>query len=94
MPHLDKATQLNPDFGIAYFNLGNAHMNQNNLDKAHEAYNIALEKSVDFVSLHWSLYKIYSLQGSKPKAKHELEIILQIDPENLEAQKRIKELSR
>ena len=69
-------------------------MNQNNLDKAHEAYSIALEKGVDFLSLHWSLHKIYSLQGSKFKAKNELEVILQIDPENLEAQKKIKELSR
>ena len=94
LPHLDKATQLNPDFGIAYFNLGNAHMNQNNLDKAHEAYSRALEKGVDFVSLHWSMHKIYSLQGSKSKAKNELEIILQIDPKNLEVQKKIKELSR
>ena len=94
VPHLEKAIRLNPEFGIAYFNLGNAHINQDNLDEAQKAYDMAVKKGVDFLSLHWSLHKIYSRQGKRSEAKRELEIILQIEPENPEAQKKLEELSR
>ena len=94
VPYLEKAIRLDPEFGIAYFNLGNAHINQGNLDEAQKAYDMAVEKGVDFLSLHWSLHKIHSRQGKKSEAKRELEIILQIEPENLEAQKKLEELSR
>ena len=94
VPHLEKAIQLDPEFAIAYFNLGNAYINQNNLSKAQEAYDTAVEKGINFLSLHWNLHDIHTRQGKKSKAKQELEIILQIDPENLAAQKKLEELSR
>ena len=92
--HIEKAIQLDPEFAIAYFNLGNAHINQGNLDEAREAYNKAVEKGIDFLPLHWSLHKIHTRQGKKAAAKQELKIILQIDPENLDAQKKLEELAR
>ena len=94
VPHLEKAIQLDPGFGIAYFNLGNAHVNLDNLDEARKAYDMAVEKGIDFLSLHWNLHKIHSRQGRSVDAKRELEIILQIDPQNPDAQKKFKELSR
>jgi tetratricopeptide (TPR) repeat protein len=94
VPHLEKAIQLDPGFGIAYFNLGNAHINLDNLDEARKAYDMAVEKGIDFLSLHWNLHKIHSRQGRSVDAKRELEIILQIDPQNPDAQKKLKELSR
>jgi tetratricopeptide (TPR) repeat protein len=94
IPHLKKAIQLDPEFGIAYFNLGNAHINQGNPDEALKAYNQAISKGINFLSLHWNLYNVYSNQGEKLKAKRELEIILQIEPENLEAKKKMEQLPR
>ncbi len=94
VPHLKKAIQLDPEFGIAYFNLGNAYIKQDNLDEAREAYDTAVGKGIDFLSLHWNLHKIHSRQGRSLDAKRELEIILQIDPQSLDAQKKLKELPR
>ena len=92
VPHLKKAIHLDPEFGIAYFNLGNAYINQSKLDEARKAYGLAVEKGIDFLSLHWNLHKIHIRQGKNSEAKKELKIILQIDPENLDAQKKLKEL--
>ena len=94
VPHLKKAIHLDPDFGIAYFNLGNAHINQNNLNEAREAYDIAVKKGINFLSLHWKLYDIHIHQGNMLEAKQELRIILGVDPENLDAQKKLEKLSK
>ena len=94
IPHLKKAIQLDPEFGIAYFNLGNAHINQGNLDEARKAYSQALSKGINFLSLHWNLHDVYTRQGEKLKAKRELEIILEIEPENLKAKKKMEKFSR
>ena len=90
IPHLEKAIQLDPEFGVAYFNLGNAYINQGNLVKARNAYDLAVKSGVNFLSMHWKLYDIYIRQEKRLEAKRELEIILQIEPENLEAKKKMK----
>jgi len=89
--HLEKAIQLDPEFGIAYFNLGNAYINQSNLVEARKAYDLAVRNGVNFLSMHWKLYDIYIRQEKRLEAKRELAIILQIEPENLEAKKKMKE---
>jgi len=94
IPHLEKAIQLDPEFGVAYFNLGNAHINQGSLIEARKAYDLAVSNGVNFLSMHWKLYDIYIRQEKRFKAKQELEIILQIEPENLEAKKKMKEFLR
>ena len=90
IPHLEKAIQLDPEFGVAYFNLGNAYINQGNLVEARKAYDLAVRNGVNFLSMHWKLYEIYIRQEKRLEAKRELEIILQIEPENLEAKKKMK----
>ncbi|MDP6736791.1 MAG: tetratricopeptide repeat protein, partial [Nitrospinaceae bacterium] len=90
----EKALNLDPKFGLAYFNLGNTHMALDHLDEAREAYEKSVENGIDFLSLHWNLYKIYHRQEKRQEAIKELNIILQIDPLNLDAQKKLKELAR
>ena len=92
--HLEKALSLDPKFGIAYFNLGNTHMALNHLDEAREAYDRSVENGIDFLSLHWNLYEIHHRQQKNQEAIKQLNIILQIDPLNLVAQKKLKELAR
>ena len=89
IPHLKKAIRLDPEFGVTYFNLGNAYLNQGNLDEAQKAYDLAVSYGVNFLSMHWKLYDIYIRQEKRLEAKQELETILQIDPENMEAKKKM-----
>ena len=77
---------------MAYFNLGNAQFGVGNLDEAEKAFNTAIAKGVDFLSLHWKLHEIYLKKGQRSQAIDQLEIILQIDPEYPEAQKKLQEL--
>jgi hypothetical protein len=39
--------------------------------------------------MHWKLYDIYIRQEKRLEAKQELETILQIEPENMEAKKKM-----
>jgi len=92
LPHLKKALSLDPEFAVAYFNLGNAYFAVGNLDEAETAFNNAVEKGVDFLSLHWKLHEIHLKKGNRNQAIDELKLILQIDPQHPEAQKKLKEL--
>ncbi len=92
LPHLKKALSLDPEFAVAYFNLGNAHFGVGNLDEAEKAFHTAVQKGVDFLSLHWKLHEIYLKKGRRSQAIKELEIILQMDPQHPEAQKKLQEL--
>ena len=92
IPYLERAIQLDPEFGIAYFNLGNAYIKLGNLLEAQKAYDLAVDRDINFLSLHWNLYDIYVRQGKRLRAKQELETILQIEPGNPEAEKKMKEI--
>jgi tetratricopeptide (TPR) repeat protein len=92
LPHLKKALSLDPEFAIAYFNLGNAHFGVGHLDEAEQAFNTAIEKGIDFLSLHWKLHEIHLKKDRRSQAIAELEIILQMDPEHPDAKKKLQEL--
>jgi tetratricopeptide (TPR) repeat protein len=92
LPPLKKALALDPEFAVAYFNLGNAHFAEGNLDEAEKAFHTAVEKGVDFLSLHWKLHEIHLKKGRRGQAIEELQIILQMDPQHPDAQKKLKEL--
>ena len=92
LPHLQKALSLDPEFGVAYFNLGNAHFGAGNLDESEKAFHTAIEKGIDFLSLHWKLHEIHLKKGRRSLAIAELETILKMDPEHPDAQKKLKEL--
>lgn len=90
LPHLNKALALDPEFGVAYYNLGNANFGLNQTQSALEAFNKAVELGVDFPSLHWKLYEIHKKEGRDKDAEKELNIILEIDPDNQEAKQKLK----
>ncbi|MGP0628108.1 tetratricopeptide repeat protein [Nitrospina sp. 32_T5] len=92
VPFLKRALSLDPEFGVAHFNLGNAYFGLGQWDKAIGAYHTAVGMGVDFLSLHWSLHDIHSRQGDKEKARRELRIILQIDPQNEDARNKLEAL--
>ncbi len=92
LPHLKKALALDPEFAVAYYNLGNAHFAEGNLDEAEKAFHTAVAKGVDFLSLHWKLHEIHLKKGRRQQAINELQIILQMDPQHPDANKKLKEL--
>ena len=90
--HLKKALVLDPEFGIANFNLGNALFALNRLDEAQEVFELSQEQGIDFLSMHWKLYEIHKKNKKFQNAEKELKTILEIDPLNEDAKKKLSEL--
>ena len=90
--HLKKALSLDPEFAIANFNLGNSLFALNLLDEAHKKFELSQKQGIDFLSMHWKLYEIHKKNQRHRDAEKELKTILQIDPFNEEAKKRLSEL--
>jgi tetratricopeptide (TPR) repeat protein len=93
VPHLQKTIRLDPEFAIAYYNLGNSYFSLNRLEEAQKTYGKSVELGLDFLSLHWKLYETNNRLGKNLEAKKQLEIILQMDPENQKAQQALAKLS-
>jgi tetratricopeptide (TPR) repeat protein len=94
IPILEKALALNPEFSVSYYNLGNSFFAGKNYLKAREAYDTAVKQGVDFLSLHWKLFEINQIEGKKQKALEEIKIIMELDPENEEAQRMFENLQK
>ena len=90
--HLKKALSLDPEFGLANFNLGNSLFALNRLDEAHKRFELSQKQGVDFLSMHWKLYEIHKKNQRHRDAEKELKIILEIDPFNEQAKKKLSEL--
>jgi len=89
IPYLKKTLALNPEFAIAHFNLGNSQFMLNRLQEAQNSYERSIKMGLDFISMHWKLYEIYLKDKNLKKAEKELKTILDIDPLNEEAKKKL-----
>jgi tetratricopeptide (TPR) repeat protein len=89
---LQKALALDPEFSIANFNLGNALFALNRFDEAQKKYELCKKQGIDFLSMHWKLYEIHKKNNNFSEAKKELQTILEIEPLDEEAKKRLSEL--
>jgi tetratricopeptide (TPR) repeat protein len=94
IPHLKKTLELNPEFAIASFNLGNSQFALNRFEEAKKSYERSAELGLDFLSMHWKLYEIHLSQKAYKNAEKELQTILQMDPLNEEAQKKLSTLPK
>ncbi|MCH8208165.1 MAG: tetratricopeptide repeat protein [Nitrospinae bacterium] len=92
LPHLEKALALDPEFAVTYYNLGNSLFAAKKYVKARQAYDNAIKQGIDFLSLHWRLFEISEIQGRKKEAIDQLKIILQIDPKDEKARKKLEAL--
>jgi tetratricopeptide (TPR) repeat protein len=92
--HLKKTLELNPEFAIASFNLGNSQFALNHFEEAQRSYERSAELGLDFLSMHWKLYKIHLTRKAYKNAEKELQTILQMDPQNEEAQKKLSEFPK
>jgi tetratricopeptide (TPR) repeat protein len=94
IPHLKKTLELNPEFAIASFNLGNSQFALNRFEEAQKSYERSVELGLDFLSMHWKLYEIHLTRKAYKSAEKELQTILQMDPQNEEAQKKLSALPK
>ena len=94
IPHLKKTLELNPEFAIASFNLGNSQFALNRFEEAQKSYERSVELGLDFLSMHWKLYEIHLTRKAYKSAEKELQTILQMDPQNKEAQKKLSSLPK
>ena len=94
IPYLKKALHLNPEFAIASFNLANSQFALNHYDQAQKSFERSAELGLDFLSMHWKLYKIHLERKAYKRATKELEKILEMDPLNEEAGKKLSELPK
>tara|TARA_B100000686_G_C16766636_1_gene962272 strand:- start:1015 stop:2388 length:1374 start_codon:yes stop_codon:yes gene_type:complete len=94
LPHLEKSVRLNPDFAVAQFNLGNSYYGLNRYKEASVAFQKAANLGLNFVSLHWKMFEVYSREKNKKLAISELEQILKIDPENRKARSELNALKQ
>ncbi len=92
LTHLKKALSLDPEFAIANFNLGNSLFALNRMNEAQKVYELSQKQGIDFLSMHWKLYEIHKKNQNTRAAKRELKTILQIEPFNEEAKKKLSEL--
>ncbi|MBC8287814.1 MAG: tetratricopeptide repeat protein [Nitrospinae bacterium] len=90
--YLKKALALNPEFAIANFNLGNSLFALNRLDESQKVFELSQDQGIDFLSMHWKLYEIHKKSQRFQDAENELKTILEIDPFNEEAKKKLSEL--
>lgn len=90
--HLQKILTLDPEFAIANFNLGNSQFALNRFEEAQKSYERSAELGLDFLSMHWKLYEIHLKKKSYKEAEKELQTILEMDPLNEEAKKKLSEI--
>ena len=56
---------------------------------AQKSYERSVEMGLDFLSMHWKLYEIHFKKKEYKKAKKELKFILEMDPLNDDARKKL-----
>jgi len=73
--------ELDPDYAIAYYNLGNAYYDQGNHTKAIESYKKAIELNPDDAQAYYNLGYAYREQGNNAKAIESYKKAIELDPD-------------
>ena len=94
IPYLKKTLTLNPEFAVASFNLGNSQFALNRFEQAQKSFEHSAKMGLDFLSMHWKLYEIHLRKKAYKRAEKELQIILEMDPLNEKAGKKLSELPK
>ena len=61
----------------------------NHFEEAQKSYERSVEMGLDFLSMHWELYEIHLEKKEYKKAEKELKTILEMDPLNDDAKKKL-----
>jgi cytochrome c-type biogenesis protein CcmH/NrfG len=76
-----KAIELNPNYYIAWVNLGITYRLIGNFDEAEKSYNKALSIEPNYAELHTSLGVLYTLKNEPHKAIEPLEKAIKLNPQ-------------
>ncbi|MEC7786491.1 MAG: tetratricopeptide repeat protein [Nitrospinota bacterium] len=94
IPYLKKTLSLDPEFAIASFNLGNSQFALKRFEEAQKSFERSANMGLDFLSMHWKLYEIHLRKKAYKRVEKELQIILEMDPLNEKAGKKLSELPK
>ncbi len=83
-PYLEKAVALNPLLDLAWFRLGDIHLERRDLKAAGEAFRVLTSLQPDEVAPRGKLALVRQLEGDWASAERELMAVVGRDPENLE----------
>lgn len=87
-----KALELKPDYEEAYLGLGDAYYAQKLYPQAVEVYRRLTAQTPQSIAAHLGLKRCYVAQKKFQEAKTECDIILKLDPDNVEAKECLKKL--
>lgn len=85
--NFQKAIELEPKFADAYINLATAYYLWGMKDKAIKSYGEALKNNPASVPIIFNMGMLYFLEKNYKKAKEQWKMVLEIDPQNLDALK-------
>ena len=75
-----KALEVNPDYALAHFNLGNLYDEQNDFVQAAFHYQAALRLDPRYADAHYNLALLYQAHGETMKALQHWSAYLRLDP--------------
>ena len=78
-----KTTRESIDLSVEYFNVGNAYLELNKLDKAESYYLKSIDIDADYNSPRFNLSKIYITQSKFELAKEQLYVLYEKDNQNI-----------
>lgn len=82
---LQRTVEADPDFGRAWYNLGLAHAQLEQLDRAVDALRKAEQLTVDLPDVPYARATVHMRQGNKTAAREAAETALKRDPAHVEA---------
>ncbi len=83
-PHLERAVALNPLLELAWFQLGDIHLERGDLKAAREAFQVLTVLQPDALPPRGKLALVLQREGDWAGAERELRHVVEKDPENLE----------
>jgi tetratricopeptide (TPR) repeat protein len=88
----DNAIELNPDYSLAYNNLGVVYEARGLIDERIEAYRSALRIDPEFVLAHINIGRAYLDKGQLDKAMYHLNAAIKLKPYNAQAHSAISKV--
>ncbi len=92
LAELKKAIELRPQMSVAQYELGRIYYNREELLPAEEHFTAAVSVAPDYANALYSLALVYERQDRKEEALTLFKRVLQLNPDSIDLQEKIKEL--
>lgn len=94
MDALNKAIEINPNYQIAYYNLGNSYYALGDVDSAENLYKKAIEVDPQYTDSYFNLAYLCLQRGDKEEAIMLFKKCIHINPEDEQSKTIVEILSK